>query len=167
LQAVAQVDAVGEHGQGSGLEDEFLTPFLDVLGPAERSALQPLCHTPIPSAVEVEDLDEAAPFVGEEEGRPAGGIDLDGVAGQFGESVEALAHVARCQGDVDFEVAVEGEHGVIALPEGFEQFGKQGKLPGCFSQDGGPAWKPDFQHVGGGGVPLSDFGEDEGIRRRS
>lgn len=77
--------------QSGGLEDEFLPPLFDVPGPAELSAFQTFCHTLVPGAVEVEDLDETAPFVGEQKGHPTGGIDLDGVAGEFGKPVEALA----------------------------------------------------------------------------
>ena len=35
--AIAQIDAIREHGEGGGFEDEFLTSFFDVLGPAEGS----------------------------------------------------------------------------------------------------------------------------------
>ena len=41
---------------------------------------------------------------------PLSGSSLEVCAGEFGEAVEALAHVAGLEGDVDFEVAVEGEH---------------------------------------------------------
>ena len=50
------------------------------------------------------------PFVGEEKGSPTRGVNLDRVAREFGEPVEALAHITGCEGDVDFELAVEGEH---------------------------------------------------------
>ena len=35
FKTIAQVDAVSEHGQGGGFEDEFFPSFFDVLGPAE------------------------------------------------------------------------------------------------------------------------------------
>lgn len=112
MQAVAQVDAIGEHGEGGGLEDEFLTSFFDVLGPTENSSFQSFCDTPIPRPVEVQYLDEVASFVGEEESRSTEGIDLDDVTGDLGEAVETLAHVAGGERNVDFEVAVESEHGL-------------------------------------------------------
>ena len=59
-------------------------------------------------------------FVGEEEGGSAGRISVDLRAGDLGESVEGLAHVGGCQGDVDLEVSVEGEHGRES-GKGFEQ----------------------------------------------
>ena len=57
------------------------------------------------------DLDEAAGFVREEEGRTAERIETEVVAGERGESVETLAHVAGFERDIDLEVAVESEHG--------------------------------------------------------
>jgi len=54
-----------------------------------------------------------ATFVGEKEGSSASGVDFDGVPCEFGESVEGFPHVARLQCDVDFEVAVEGEHCLV------------------------------------------------------
>lgn len=74
---------------------------------------------PVSRAIEVEDLNEGAAFVGEEEGGSAGGFDFDGVASDLGEAVEALAHVTGMEGDVDFKVAVEGKHN--GLREGFEK----------------------------------------------
>ncbi len=119
-----RVGGRGEHGEGGGLEDEGLAISFDVLGPTEISALKTFCNTPIASPVKVEDFDEIATLVGEEEGGSAGGVNLDGVAGDFGEAVEALAHVGGGEGDVDFEVAVEGEHGV-GSGEGFDEGGEQ------------------------------------------
>ena len=110
LEAIAQVDAVGEHGESGGLEDEGLAITFDVLGPTEIPALKTFCNTPVSSSAKVEDFNEVATLVGEEEGGSAGGVDPDGVAGDFGEAVEGLAHVTGLKGDVDFEVAVEGEH---------------------------------------------------------
>ncbi|MFT6383076.1 MAG: hypothetical protein ACJAXZ_004581 [Akkermansiaceae bacterium] len=98
----------------------------DVLGPTEIPALQAFYDTPIASPVKAEDFDEIATLVGEEEGGSAGGVNLDGVAGDFGEAVEALAHVARLKGDVDFKVAVEGKHD--DLGEGFEEFSEKADL---------------------------------------
>lgn len=67
LEAVAQVDAVGEHREGGGLEDEFATVTVDVLRPAETSALESFGDYPVAGRVEVEDLDEVAGFEGVEE----------------------------------------------------------------------------------------------------
>lgn len=78
--------------------------------PAEGSFFESLCDDPVSGAVPVKDLDEVAAFIGEEEGGSASWIDFDGVAGDLGEAVEALSHVDGCEGDVDFEVAIEGEH---------------------------------------------------------
>ena len=83
LKTVAQIDAVGEHGESGGLKDEGLAISFDVPGPTEISALQAFCDTPIASPVEVQDFDEVASFVGEEESGSAGGVNLDGVAGNF------------------------------------------------------------------------------------
>ncbi len=108
LKAVLEVDAVGEHGEGSGLEDEGLAARLDVTGPAEGAPFKSFGDTPITRSVEVQDLDEVASFVGEEEGGSAGGINVHLGTGNLGESVEGLAHVGGCQGDVDLEVSVKG-----------------------------------------------------------
>ena len=43
---------------------------------------------PISGAIEVEDFNEGATLVGEEEGCSAGRVDFDGVASEFGEPVE-------------------------------------------------------------------------------
>lgn len=110
LKAVLEVDAIGEHGKGGGLEEQSLTVGLDVFWPVENTTLKTLGDDPIARSVEIQNLDKVAPFVGEEEGGSAGGIDLDLRAGNFGETVEALAHVGGLEGDVDFEVSVESEH---------------------------------------------------------
>lgn len=127
LETIAQVDAVGEHGERSGFEDEGLAIAFDVLGPTEIPALKTFCDTPVSSSVKVEDFDEVATLVGEEEGGSTGGVDPDGVAGDFGEAVEGLAHVTGLKSDVDFEVAVEGEHNGRS-GEGFEEFGEKSDL---------------------------------------
>ena len=57
---------------------------------------------PISGAVEVEDFDESAGFVGEEECRAAEGVEAEVVACEGGEGVEAFPHVAWLEGDVDF-----------------------------------------------------------------
>ncbi len=79
-----------------------MTSFFDVLGPAEGSFFEPLGDDPVSRAIEVEDLDEVAAFVGEEEGGSAGGFDFDGIASDLGEAVEGLAHVTGVKSDVDF-----------------------------------------------------------------
>ena len=61
------------HGQGGGLEDKFTTVAVDVLRPAEASAFESFCHDPVTGGVEVEDLDEVAGFIDEEEGSAAEG----------------------------------------------------------------------------------------------
>lgn len=111
FEAIAQVDPVGEHGEGGGFEDEFFATFLDVLWPAEGSFFKPFGDDPISGAIEVEDFDEGLSAIGKKEGGSACGVGADLVAGKFGEAVEAFAHVAGVEGDVDFEVAIEGEHG--------------------------------------------------------
>ena len=113
MKSVAQVDAVGEHGEGGGFEGEFFAAFFDVLRPAEGSSFQSFCDNPISSSIEVEDFDKGAFFIGEEEGCSAGRVDPELAAGELGETIEGFAHVARLKCDVDFEVAVEGEHGGI------------------------------------------------------
>lgn len=85
--------------------------YIDVLGPAEGSLFETLGDDPVTGAIKVEDFDEVASFVGEEEGGSAGRVDFDGLACDLGEAVEGLAHVAGVQEDVDFEVPVEGKHG--------------------------------------------------------
>lgn len=130
MEAVAQVDPVGEHGKGGGLKDESLTITFDILRPAEISAFKSFCHDPVSGSIEVEDFDEVASFIGEEEGSSAGGVDLDGVAGDLGEAIEALAHVTGLEGDVDLKVPIEGEHD--DLGEGFE---KDPEEP-CFIRSG-------------------------------
>ena len=42
LEAVAQVDAIGEHGQGGGFEDEFLAVAVDVPRPGEGAFFKSL-----------------------------------------------------------------------------------------------------------------------------
>ena len=111
LQAVSQVDANGEHGQCGGFDDELAAVAVDVLRPTEGAFFKPFCDEPISSSIEVEDLDESAGFVREEEGRATEGIETEVVACERGEGVEALAHVAGFERDIDFKVGVEGEHG--------------------------------------------------------
>jgi len=127
LETIAQVDSVGEHGESGWFKDEGLAITFDVLGPTEISALKTFCDTPVSSSVKVEDFDEVATLVGEEEGGSTGGVDSDGVAGDFGEAVEGLAHVTGLKSDVDFEVAIEGKHNGRSS-EGFEEFGEKSDL---------------------------------------
>ena len=89
-----------------------MTSFFDVLRPTENSAFQTFCDAPVARPVEVQYLDEVTSFVGEEESRSAQGIYFDDVAGDFGKTVEALAHVAGSERNVDFKVAVKSEHGL-------------------------------------------------------
>ncbi len=74
-----------------------VTPFFKTFGEHPQAA-----------AVPVEDLDEIAAFVSEEEGGTTQGIGPEFVLHDDGESVEALAHVAGFGGEVDPESAVEG-----------------------------------------------------------
>lgn len=158
LEAVAQVDAVGEHGQGGGFEDEFLAVAVDVPGPGEGAFFEALCHQPVSGAVEVEDFDELARLVGEEEGRAAEWIEFEMVAHEHGEGVEAFAHVAWLDGDVDLEVAVEGEHG-RGSGEVAQQGGEQADLAGIGGAGDGTAGQADFQ--GGAAGFRGDLGNEE------
>ncbi len=112
LEAVAQIDAIGQHGEGGGLEDEFLPVSMNVSGPGEGAFFKSLGHHPVAGAIEVEDFDEPAGFVGEEEGGTTEWIELEVIADKSGEGVEAFAHVAWFDGDIDLEMSVEAEHGV-------------------------------------------------------
>ena len=87
--------------------------FLDILRPAEGVFFKPFGNDPIAGAIEVEDFNESAALIGEKESGSAGGVDFDGIACQFGESVKGFAHVAGLQCDVDFKVSVEGEHWLV------------------------------------------------------
>ena len=111
LESVAQIDAIGKHGESSGLEDEFLPVPIDVFGPGEGAFFKSLCHHPVTGAIRVEDLDETAGFVGEEEGGTTEWIELEVIADKSGEGVEAFAHVAWFDGDIDLEISIEAEHG--------------------------------------------------------
>jgi len=71
-----------------------------------------LGHEPVTGAVKVEDFNESAGFVGEEEGSAAEWIELEMVAHQDGECVEVFTHVAGFDGDMNFKITVEGKHGV-------------------------------------------------------
>ena len=113
LQPAAQVDTIGKHGQRGGLERDLFAPALDVLRPAEGALFEALGHHPVAGAIEVEDLDEVTPLVGEEESGSTARIHADGVARHGGQTIEAFAHVAGLERDIDLEVAVEAEHGRI------------------------------------------------------
>lgn len=112
LKPVSQIDAIGKHGESSGLEDEFLPIPIDVSGPGEGAFFKSLGHHPVAGTVKIEDLDEPAALVGEEEGGATEWIELEVIADKRGERVEAFAHVAWFEGDIDFEISVEAEHGV-------------------------------------------------------
>jgi hypothetical protein len=45
-------------------------------------------------------------------------VELEVVADELGKSVEAFAHIAGLQRDIDFEACVEGDHGVgiVSVP---------------------------------------------------
>ncbi len=72
-----------------------------------------LRHAPVAVPVPVNDFDQRAPPFGEQERRTAERVEPRPGVGDLGEPVEGLAHVAGFECDVDFEVAVEGEHGGI------------------------------------------------------
>jgi len=98
--SVAQVDAVGEHGEGGGFEDELFAVAFDIFWPAVGATFEPFGDAPVAGAVEVEDFDEGAAAVGEEEGGPGERVEFEPGTGYFGEAVEGFAHVAGLEGDV-------------------------------------------------------------------
>jgi len=53
LEAIAQVNAISEHGKSGGLKNELLAVPLDVAGPAKGSSLKAFCDTPIASSIEI------------------------------------------------------------------------------------------------------------------
>lgn len=86
-------------------------------------------------------LDEPAGLVGEEVGGTAERIELEVVADEFGEGVEAFAHVAWLQRDIDLEASVESEHGVSGFVSGSgelaEELDEQRKLAAGWDADNG------------------------------
>ena len=63
----------------------------------------------------------------EEEGCSGERVEAEHASCDLGETVEALAHVAGLERDVDFEVAIEGKHNGRSS-EGFEEFGEKSDL---------------------------------------
>src|SRR5690606_8888082 len=99
--ALAQVDAVGEHGEGLGRELELGPARPGGLRPGEGALFQTLGQHPEAGSVEVEDLEPVAPLVAEHEERSAAGVLLEDAFGEGVEPVEALAHVAGFEREVD------------------------------------------------------------------
>ena len=108
----AEVDAVEEELEGLGLELDALLGGLTGFGPAEAAFFEAFDGDPEAGAVEVEEFDAGAVFVGEDKEGVAGGLGLVVAVGEFGESVEGFAHVAGFKGKEDFEgCGSEVDHG--------------------------------------------------------
>ena len=107
--------------------------------------------------VEVEDLDESAPLVGEEEGRAAERIESEVVAHHRGEPVEGLAHVAGFERDVDLEAAIEGEHDGGSC-EVTEQLGELTDLGGADRAGDRTSRQANFQCLA---IRGGELGQDE------
>ena len=105
--AVAQIDAVGEHGERGGFEAELAVFGVGGLRPAEGPALKPFCVYPETRSIPVEEFEEVARTVDEDEDRAAAGIVAEAVDDFGVESVEGLAHVAGFQREEDAQAAGE------------------------------------------------------------
>jgi hypothetical protein len=70
----AEVDAVDEELQGFGVEFDATLAGFARSGPAEAAFFEAFCRDPEAGAVEVEELDSVAAFVGEDEEGVAGGM---------------------------------------------------------------------------------------------
>ncbi len=81
-------------------------------GPAEAAFFEAFRRYPKTGAVEVEELDAVAAFVGEDEEGVAGGGGLELVGSEGVKAVEGFAHVAGIEREEDFEGgAGEVQHG--------------------------------------------------------
>ena len=75
--AVAQVDAIGEHGQRGGVEVELAVLGGGGLGPLERASLKAFCVYPEPGPIPVEEFEEVVRAVDEDEDGTCNDIDPD------------------------------------------------------------------------------------------
>jgi hypothetical protein len=108
----AQIHAVDEKLQCLSVELDAALSRLAGGRPTESAFFQPFCREPQAGAIEVEDLDAVAAFVGEDEEGIAGGGGAELVGGELLETVEGFAHVAGIEGEEDFEgVGGEVQHG--------------------------------------------------------
>jgi hypothetical protein len=99
----AEVDAVEKELEGLGLELDALLGGLAGFGPAEAAFFEAFDGDPEAGAVEVEEFDASAIFVGEDKEGVVGGLGLVVAGGEFSEAVKGFAHIAWFEGEEDFE----------------------------------------------------------------
>ena len=109
--AVPQVDAIGEHGQRGGFEAQLAVLRVAGLGPAVGSAFEPFRVYPQARSIPVEQLEQVAGSVGEDEDRTAAGIVTETVDHLGVETVEGFAHVAGFGREEDPQAARKCQHG--------------------------------------------------------
>ena len=94
------------------MELDALLGGLTGFGPAEAAFFEAFDRDPETSAVEVEEFDAGAVFIGEDKEGVSGGLCLVVARGQFGETVKGFAHVAGLECEEDFECSgSEVDHG--------------------------------------------------------
>ena len=109
--AVAQVDAIGEHGKRGGVEVELAVFSGGGLGPLERATLKALGVDPESGPIPVEEFEQIARAVDEDEDSTAAGIVTEAGDDLRVEPVEGLSHVAGFEGEEHAQAAGECQHG--------------------------------------------------------
>ena len=108
----AKVDTVEEELQSFGLELDALLCGIAGFRPTEATFFKAFDGDPEAGAIEVEEFDAGAVFVGEDKEGVAGGLRLVVARSQFGETVKGFAHVAWLECEEDFESRrAEVDHG--------------------------------------------------------
>ena len=69
--AFAQVDAIGEHGEGGGCEFQLAGGWIGALRPAESALLQALGQNPQAGAIPTQDLDARVPPIAKHKNVPS------------------------------------------------------------------------------------------------
>jgi len=98
--------------QSFGLELDALLCGIAGFRPTEATFFKAFDGDPEAGAIEVEEFDAGAVFVGEDKEGVSGGLCLVVARGQFGETVKGFAHVAWLECEEDFESRrAEVDHG--------------------------------------------------------
>ena len=101
-----EIDAIEEQLQGLWRELEFFISSIVAGRPAEGSFFEAFGGDPEAGAIEVEELESVAAFVNERKDGFFYEFLTEVLGGDLSETVEAFAHVAGLQGEVDLERGV-------------------------------------------------------------
>ena len=109
--SVAQIDAIGEHGECGGLKAQLAVLGVAGLGPAVGSAFKPFRVDPQAGSIPMKELEQIPRAVDEDKHGTATWVIPEARDHFSVEAVEGLAHITGFQSEEDTKAAGERQHG--------------------------------------------------------